>query len=86
MGAAHGRYGPETIWPALLDLSPWAGQQDFTAFIDAAFDRNGDDSVCMKTMWGDELNSNSHWYQVGFEILGSPAQMFIVRDNNANGG
>lgn len=73
------------IWPALLDPSPWADEAAFASFLDATYDRNGDDAVCVKTMWGDDLNPNSHWYRVGLELIGEPTQMFIVRDNNANG-
>lgn len=74
-----------TIWPALLDPSPWPDAAAFAEFLDAAYDRNGDDSVCAKTLWGGDLNPNSHWYRVGLELIGEPAQLFVVRDNNANG-
>lgn len=73
-----------TIWPALLDPSPWPDEAAFAATI-AGFDRNNDGSVCTKTIWGEDLNPNSKWYQLGVELIGSPTQMFIVRDNNSNG-
>jgi hypothetical protein len=38
----------------------------------------------LKTMWGEALNPNSHWYQAGIEVLGSPTQRFFVADNRAN--
>lgn len=73
-----------TIWPALLDPSPWPDEAAFAALI-AAYDRNEDGAVCVKTGWGEDLNPNSKWYKLGIELLGSPTQTFIVRDNNSNG-
>ena len=50
-----------------------------------SYDRNGDGDVCLLVMWGEDLNPNSHWYLVGIEILGTPTEQYLVRDNNANG-
>ena len=47
--------------------------------------QNGEGSICMKQMWGDSLNPNSHWYVVGVDVLGSPTVLTLTRDNNANG-
>lgn len=74
-----------TVWPALLDQSPWANEAAFADFLDATYDRNDDGAMCIKTMWGEDLNPNSHWYKVGLEVLGSPTQLFVIRDNNSNG-
>jgi len=73
-----------TVWPELLDQAPWANQQVFQEEIVRPYDRNGDGSICMKTMWGEHLNPNSHWYLVGIEILGTPTQQFLASDNSAN--
>ena len=49
----------------------------------ASYDRNGDGRVCIKTMWGDDLNPNAHWYRFGLDLLGSPVEQFLPRDNNS---
>ena len=64
-----------TVWPELVDQSPWADQQDFQESAVRPYDGNGDGSICMKTIWED-LNPKSHW---------SGVLSFIPRDNNANG-
>ena len=74
----------EAVWPQLLDQSPWTDQQDFQESAARPYDRNGDGSMCLKTMWGEQLNPNSHWYGVGIDILGNPTQQFLPRDNTAN--
>jgi hypothetical protein len=71
------------IWPALVDQSAFpGGLAEFEALVDS-YDRNGDDLVCIKTMWGDDLNPNSHWYQFGVDLLGGPIEQFLPRDNNS---
>jgi hypothetical protein len=65
-----------TIWPLLLDQSPWTDQNDFQESFVRALDRNGDGSLCMKTTSGDEYNPKSHWAGTWF---------FVYRDNNSNG-
>jgi hypothetical protein len=73
----------ETIWPALLDKSAFpGGQAEFEAAL-GGFDKNDDGWMCVKTSGGDELNPNSKWYRVGIELIGSPTQFFIPRDNNS---
>jgi hypothetical protein len=72
------------IWPALLDPSPWVDQADFTESSVRPLDKNLDGNICFKIQWGTELNPNSHWYLVGIELLGSPTQQFLGRDNTAN--
>lgn len=73
----------ERIWPALIDSSPFPGGiADFEAAV-AGYDRNADGTVCIKIMWGDDLNPNAHWYRVGLELLGSPVEQFLSRDNNS---
>lgn len=71
------------IWPRLLDQSPYAGGESEFAGVIELYDRNGDGVICVKAMWGDALNPNSHWYRVGIEVLGSPTQQFFVADNRA---
>jgi hypothetical protein len=64
-----------TVWPALVDQSPWpGGESEFLATAIAPFDRNGDTLLCMKTMW-DDLNPNAKWFGVN---------QYLVRDNTAN--
>jgi hypothetical protein len=65
-----------TIWPLLLDQSPYTGQQDFQESILRPYDKNGDGLLCMKTTSGDEYNPKSHWAGTWY---------FIYRDNNSNG-
>ena len=73
----------ERIWPKLVDQSVFpAGISDLEAAL-GGYDRNGDGSVCVKIMWGDDLNPNSHWYQFGVDLLGSPIEQFLPRDNNS---
>jgi len=75
----------EAIWPTLLDPSPWSDLEDFRDTALALDDTNGEGSICMKQMWGDSLNPNSHWYVVGVDVLGSPTVLTLTRDNNGNG-
>jgi len=65
-----------TVWPLLLDQSPWTDQNDFQESVVRAYDRNGDGSVCLKTTSGDEYNPKSHW---------AGTWLFLTRDNNSNG-
>ena len=65
-----------TIWPKLLDQSPWTDQNDFQESFVRALDRNEDGWLCMKTTSGDEYNPKSHWAGTWF---------FLHRDNNSNG-
>jgi hypothetical protein len=70
------------IWPALFDQSPWTDVVDFGDAAVRPQDRNGDGNVCMKITWGEDLNPNSHWYLLGLEVVGGPAEAFVWRDNN----
>lgn len=71
------------IWPALLDQSAFPGGiEEFELAVDS-YDRNGDGLVCIKVMWGEDLNPQSHWYQFGVDLLGSPVEQFLPRDNNS---
>ncbi len=63
------------VWPALLDQSPWANEADFRESAVRPYDRNTDGSMCLKTMWGEELNPNANWFGV---------QLFHPRDNTAS--
>jgi hypothetical protein len=75
----------EEIFPNLLPgLHPFETVDEVAEAIDATFDKNDDDNICLKIHWGDDLNPNSHWYKVGVELLGSPTIDYILRDNNAN--
>ena len=73
------------VFPNLLPGQyPWQTADEFAAFLDATYDRNGDDMVCVKTMWGEDLNPKSKWYIVGVDLLGAPTIMYVLRDNTAN--
>ena len=74
----------QRVWPALLDQSPWTDEADFRESAVRPIDANGDGSICLKIMWGEKLNPNSHWYGVGIDLIGTPTEQFIPRDNNAN--
>lgn len=74
----------ERVWPALLDQSPWVDEADFRESAVRPIDRNGDGSICLKIMWGEDLNPNSHWFGVGIDVLGTPLEQFLPRDNRAN--
>lgn len=71
-------------WPALLDPSPFADEAEYRESFVRPIDGDGDGSICLKIMWGDKLNPNSHWYRVGIELIGTPTEQFIGHDNNAN--
>ena len=72
----------DRIWPALLDTSPWGGDSaTFEAEVVGAYDANLDGQVCIKAMWGEDLNPNSHWYGVGVALIGSPTEQFLLHDN-----
>lgn len=64
----------ETIFDGLVD-DPGVDLEFFRDNVIAPFDRNGDQQLCLKTMWGDALNPNSNWYGIS---------QFLVRDNSSN--
>ena len=71
------------IWPRLLAQDAFPdGQSELSDAIDATWNKNGDDEVCMKVKTF--TNPNSRWYKVGMELIGSPTQYMNVVDNNAN--
>ncbi len=73
------------IFPNLLPgLYPFESVDELGDFLDATYDRNGDDMICVKSIWGEDLNPNSHWYMVGVDLLGAPTIMYIPRDNTAS--
>jgi hypothetical protein len=72
------------IFPNLLPGHPWQTADELAEFLDATYDRNDDDLICVKTMWGDDLNPNAHWYKVGVDLLGAPTVMYLPRDNTAS--
>jgi hypothetical protein len=73
----------QRVWDAMLDESAFpGGLAEFTEVV-GTYDRNGDGVICLKVMWGEDLNPNSHWYAVGLEAIGSPTEQFLPRDNNA---
>jgi hypothetical protein len=67
------------FFPHLLP-GQFASVADFEAVL---IDDVGDnDGLCMKMMWGFELNPKSHWYQLGVNSpLGEPVHMMIVIDD-----
>ena len=73
----------EDFFPHLLP-GQFESAEEFAETLDA-YDRDGDDLACVKLMWGAELNPNSHWYRVGFEIgLDEPVHVLLLIDNTAN--
>lgn len=74
----------EDFFPHLLP-GQFATAGEFADVIDAIYDRNNDDLVCIRHSWGYDLNPNSHWYRLGFEAgLGEPVHSMQAMDNNAN--
>jgi hypothetical protein len=71
-----------TIWAGLLDRTPWVDEEDFLEQAVRPEDRNGDGDVCLGVQGGEDLNPNAHWYRVGVEVIGSPAELFIYTDNH----
>lgn len=71
------------IFPILLDTSAFPGGVGDLAADLASYDRNGDGMLCLKSMWGDALNQNSHWYKVGVDVLGEPTTQVFAYDNNS---
>lgn len=63
------------IYGGLVE-GPYGTLEEFTALIDAVYDRNEDDRVCLATRWGTRPAERAHWYGIS---------LFIVKDNNANG-
>ncbi len=63
------------IWAGLIDQSPWASVEDFQETAVRPYDRNGDDSICLKTLWGDSLNPQARWYGI---------ELYLPSDNTAN--
>lgn len=39
------------------------------------YDRNGDGSICLKTLWGDSLNPQARWYGI---------ELYLPAENTAN--
>jgi hypothetical protein len=63
----------------------FATVEAFAAAYAAEFDGNGDGLICQRLKWGFDLNPNSHWWRVGFDVgLGEPVHLLLPRDNNAN--
>jgi len=53
-----------TIWDSILDKSPFPnGISDLEAAL-GGLDRNNDGDLCLKRIWGDDLNAKSNWYGV----------------------
>jgi hypothetical protein len=53
----------------------------FAQAIDELVDKNSDDLVCTRVSKGFDLNPNSHWYQLGLEILGEPVHVLSAKDD-----
>jgi hypothetical protein len=71
----------EIVYAGLLDKEN-VDKDDLAARL-AGADRKGD-GLCLLTLWGDDVNENSHWYRVGMQVLGEGTKLFLVIDNNAN--
>ena len=39
----------------------------------ASLDKNGDGLICLATLWGQNLNPNSHWALIEADLLSPPA-------------
>lgn len=76
----------EEVFDNLLPgVYPWGTEDEFADFISATLDKNGDGSICLKMMWGDNLNPKSHWYLVGIDLgFGTGVTQYLPHDNNAN--
>lgn len=72
-----------TIWPSIIDTTPFPGGIPDLAAALGGLDKNDDGDLCLLRLWGDDLNPNSHWYKVGIELFGSPVIANYVRDNTA---
>ena len=67
------------FFPHLLP-GPFASVADFETVLIA--DVGDDDGLCIKLMWGYNLNPNSHWYQLGLNSpLGEPVHLMLVNDD-----
>lgn len=73
------------VYPEILPGHPWPTLDDFVAAI-APLDANSDGSLCVKQIWGDELNPSSHWYRVGMDLLGRPVVANYIRENSGRNG
>jgi hypothetical protein len=73
------------VWPLLIDANKelFGSEENFLDVAVKPIDKNGDGSICIKQIWGEDLNPNSAWYTRGPD--GSPTVLTIPRDNNANG-
>ena len=65
-----------TIYPELLP-GQVGSVAELTDYIDGAYDKNADGSVCLKTYSDDERNPKSHFAEIS---------VFYLRDNSSNGG
>ncbi len=72
-----------TIWPSIVDTTPFPGGIPDLEVALGGLDRNGDGDLCLMRLWGEDLNPKSHWYQIGLELFGSPVIANYLRDNTA---
>lgn len=70
------------MWPGILNKTPWIDEDDFRETSIRPYDRNGDGDICLSITQGEELNPNAHWYRLGVELIGSPAELYNYTDNN----
>lgn len=75
------------VWELLTDANKefWGSEANFLEQAVRPIDKNegGVGSICIKQIWGEDLNPKSAWYTRGPD--GSPTVLTIPRDNNANG-
>jgi len=76
-----------TVHDTAVDFFPHLlpGQFETAAELEAALgpleDKDGDGDICVKQLWGYDLNPNSHWYHLGFEVgLNEPVHVLLVKD------
>jgi hypothetical protein len=62
------------IWDSIVDKTPFPGGIPDLAAALGGLDKNDDGDLCLKRIWGEDLNPRSHWY---------PVIANYVRDNTA---
>jgi hypothetical protein len=79
---------PATVHDTAVDFFPHLtpGQfetaEELEAAIASTYDKDADGNICIKHQWGYDLNPNSHWYQVGFELgLNEPVHVIQLKDD-----
>jgi hypothetical protein len=72
------------VFPALLPGSPWSSEGQFLTDAVMPVDKNEDGVICLRIMWGTDLNPNAKWYRLGVDVGIGPVEQFHPHDNNSN--